>query len=79
MVTNHYTTRPGGLIPAGASHRTFREACPRIPSATKVGKYWVLTVEAWDAWIATRPRKTPKLPEADQGVDLSRMGLRVAK
>jgi hypothetical protein len=52
--TSHYTTRAAGPHPPGKSRAWALRTLKTIPGARKVGRDWVVAVDAYEAWLTDR-------------------------
>ena len=49
--SSHYTTRPAGPHPPGKSRAWALRTLKTIPGARKVGRDWIVSVDAYEAWL----------------------------
>ena len=55
--SSHYTTRAGGVHVPGKSRAWALRTLKTIPGARKVGRDWVVSVEAYEAWLTDQDTK----------------------
>lgn len=69
--TTHYTTRPAGPHPPGKSRSWALTNLKNIAGAKKVGRDWVISVDAYEAWLSERDERKSRGDSRQSGVRLA--------